>query len=134
MCGYCHVPSSYLGSGRDVCGCVMSPTLGIYWVDLGFVNNCKESQLWLVLLRYSADVVSAFPWVVTVTINTVLFAYSCGPLWHRVFVLGHVLVLSLGLEPNTYVDEYLWTLRPHRNYLTDFHDYSDELFLLKVTL
>ena len=33
----------------------------IYWVDLSFINNCKESQLWLVLLRYSADVASAFP-------------------------------------------------------------------------
>ena len=45
----------------DVCGCVMSPTLGMYWVDLGFINNYKEPQLWLVLLRYSADVTSAFP-------------------------------------------------------------------------
>ena len=26
----------------DVCGYVMSPTLGIYWVDLGFINNYKE--------------------------------------------------------------------------------------------
>ena len=33
--------------------------------SLGFINNYKESQLWLVLLRYSADVVSAFPWIVT---------------------------------------------------------------------
>ena len=23
----------------DVCGCVMSPTLGIYWVDLGFIKK-----------------------------------------------------------------------------------------------
>ena len=29
----------------DVCGCVMSPTSGIYWVDLGFINNYKEPQL-----------------------------------------------------------------------------------------
>ena len=29
---------------RDVCGCVMSPTLGIYWVDLGFINNYKKPQ------------------------------------------------------------------------------------------
>ena len=28
----------------DVCGCVMSPTSGIYWVDLGFINNYKEPQ------------------------------------------------------------------------------------------
>ena len=49
----------------DVCGCVMSPTSSIYWVDLGFINNYKEPQLWLVILRYSADVASAFPWVVT---------------------------------------------------------------------
>ena len=37
----------------DVCGCVMSPTSGIYWVDLIFINNYKEPQLWLVILRYS---------------------------------------------------------------------------------
>ena len=43
----------------------MSPTSSIYWVDLGFINNYKEPQLRLVLLRYSADVASAFPWVVT---------------------------------------------------------------------
>ena len=49
----------------DVCGCVMSPTSGIYWVNPGFINNYKEPQLWLVFLRYSADVASAFPWVVT---------------------------------------------------------------------
>ena len=44
----------------------MSPTSGIYWVELGFINNYKEPQLRLVLLRYSADVASAFPWVVTI--------------------------------------------------------------------
>ena len=49
----------------DVHGCVMSPTLGIYWVDLGFINNYKEFQLWPILLRYSADVVCAFPRVIT---------------------------------------------------------------------
>ena len=48
----------------DVCGCVMSPTSGIYWVELDFINNYKEPQLWLILLRYSANVASAFPWVV----------------------------------------------------------------------
>ena len=48
----------------DVCECVMSSTSSIYWVNLGFINNYTESQLWLVLLRYSADVASAFciPW------------------------------------------------------------------------
>ena len=43
----------------------MSPTSGIYWVNLGFINNYKEPQLRLVILRYSADVASAFSWVVT---------------------------------------------------------------------
>ena len=28
----------------DMCGCVMSPTSDIYWVDLGFINNYKEPQ------------------------------------------------------------------------------------------
>ena len=53
----------------DVCGCVMSPTSGIYWVKLGFINNYKKPQLWLVLLRYSADVASVFSWVVTYDIR-----------------------------------------------------------------
>ena len=26
----------------DVCGCVMSPTSGIYWIELSFINNYKE--------------------------------------------------------------------------------------------
>ena len=26
----------------DVYGCVMSPTLSVYWVELGFINNYKE--------------------------------------------------------------------------------------------
>ena len=49
----------------DVCGCVMSPISDIYWVEQGFINNYKEPQLRLVLLRYNADVASTFPWVVT---------------------------------------------------------------------
>ena len=54
----------------DVCGCVMSSTSGIYWVELDFIYNCKASQLLLVLLRYNTDVASAnvtnvFPWFVT---------------------------------------------------------------------
>ena len=43
----------------------MSLISGIYWVDLGFINNYKESQLRLVFLRYSADVASAFPYLIT---------------------------------------------------------------------
>ena len=54
----------------DVCECVMSPTSGIYWVELGFTNNYNESQLWLVFLRYSTDVTSTFPWVITYDIKT----------------------------------------------------------------
>ena len=56
----------------DVYGCVMSPTSGIYLVDLSFINNYNEPQLWLVLLSYSADVASAFPWVIT---------YCDTPIW-----------------------------------------------------
>ena len=40
-------------------------------------------------------------------IIVVFFAYNCGPLWYLAFVLGHSLVLGLGLGPNAYVDEYL---------------------------
>ena len=43
----------------------MSPTSSIYWVDLGFINNYKKPQLRPTLLRYSADVTSDFPWIVT---------------------------------------------------------------------
>ena len=59
----------------DVCGCVMSSTSGIYWINLGFINNYKEPQLWLVLLRYNADVTSAFPWVVTYGIELAWYPY-----------------------------------------------------------
>ena len=52
----------------DMYRCVMSPTPGIYWVELGLINNYKKPQLWLVLLRYSANVASVFPWVITTTI------------------------------------------------------------------
>ena len=44
----------------DVYECVKSSTSGIYWINLDFINNYKESQLWLILLTYSADVASAF--------------------------------------------------------------------------
>ena len=48
----------------------MSPISDIYWVKLDFINNYKEPQLRLVLLRYSANVASTFPWVVTYGIRT----------------------------------------------------------------
>ena len=67
---------------------------------------------WLIKEGFVLGVVS---W--TVMNNTVFFAYNCEPLWHHVFVLGHVLVLDLGLGPDTYVDEYLWTLWPHNIYI-----------------
>ena len=66
-----------IGASQFVCGCVMSPTSGIYWVDLGFINNYKESLLWLVLLRYSANVTSAFPWIITYSIRAGLVT-PCG--------------------------------------------------------
>ena len=28
----------------DVCECMMSLTLGIYWIELGFIYNYKEPQ------------------------------------------------------------------------------------------
>ena len=37
--GDCDAPNS------DKCVCLLSPTSGIYWVELGFINNCKEHQL-----------------------------------------------------------------------------------------
>ena len=48
----------------------MSLTSGNYCVDMGFINNYNKPQLLLVLLRYSADVASVFPWVVTYGIRT----------------------------------------------------------------
>jgi hypothetical protein len=38
-CHYCDAPNS------DKCVCLLSPILGNYWVELGFINNCKEPQL-----------------------------------------------------------------------------------------
>jgi hypothetical protein len=32
-------------SNSDKCVCVLSSTSSIYRVKLGFINNCKESQL-----------------------------------------------------------------------------------------
>ena len=29
----------------DKCVCLLSPTSGNYWVELGFIKNCKEPQL-----------------------------------------------------------------------------------------
>ena len=37
--GYCDAPNS------DKCVCLLSPTSDNYWVELGFINNCKEPQL-----------------------------------------------------------------------------------------
>ena len=61
----------------DVCGCVLNPTSDIYWVELDFIKTCKEPQLWLALSWYSADVASAFPWIVTYSIKAIL-EISCG--------------------------------------------------------
>ena len=61
----------------DVCGCVISLTWGIYWVKLGFINYYKKPQLWLVLLRYSADVANIILWVVTYGIRAGL-VIPCG--------------------------------------------------------
>ena len=61
----------------DVCGCVISLTLGIYEVELGFINNGKVPRLWLVLLSYNADVASTFSWVVSYGIRAGLVTL-CG--------------------------------------------------------
>ena len=37
--GNCDAPNS------DKYVCLLSPTSGNYWVELGFINNCKEPQL-----------------------------------------------------------------------------------------
>ena len=57
--------------------CVMSPISGIYWVDMSFINNYKESQLWLILLKYNADMTSVFPWVIIYGIKAGLVT-PCG--------------------------------------------------------
>ena len=53
-----------------LCVYAISPISSIYRVDMGFINNYKESQLWLVILMYNADVANVFPWVVTYDIKT----------------------------------------------------------------
>ena len=37
--GDCDAPKS------DKLVCLLSPTSGNYWVELGFINNCKKPQL-----------------------------------------------------------------------------------------
>ena len=61
-----------------LCGYVMSHISSIYRVDMGFINNYKESQLWLVILMYNADVANVFPWVVTYDIFGLLFFNMVG--------------------------------------------------------
>ena len=57
----------------------MSPTSGIYWIDLSFINNYNEPQLCLILLKYSVDVTSDFSWVVTYDIRANLITpYGLG--------------------------------------------------------
>ena len=48
----------------------MSLTTGIYWVELGFINSYRDPQSRLVLLRYSADITSAFSCFVKYGIRT----------------------------------------------------------------
>ena len=43
----------------------MSPTSGIYLVELSFINNYMEPQFQQILLRYSVDVASVVSWIVT---------------------------------------------------------------------
>ena len=93
----------------DVCGCVMSPTSGIYWVDLGFINNYKEPQLWLVLLRYSADVASAFPWVVIYGIRANLVTPCGRDITHKVGPNEDVRDLSRG-DCNTPIWLIMWCM------------------------
>ena len=61
----------------------MSPTSGNYCVDMGFINNYNEPQLLLVLLRYSADVASAFPWIIIVTTCDWCIKFPQAKLFHR---------------------------------------------------
>ena len=56
----------------DVCGCVMNLTSDIYWINLSFINNYKEPQLWLILFRYNANVVSVFFWIFSKMIENMM--------------------------------------------------------------
>ena len=84
----------------DMYRCVMSPTSGIYWVELGFINNYKEPQLWLVLLRYSANVASAFPWVITVAVKELPHRQPSGTVGHGTIQNLHCYEDPPGIEGN----------------------------------
>ena len=43
----------------------MSLTSGIYLFELSFINNYMEPQFQQIILRYSVDVASVVPWVIT---------------------------------------------------------------------
>ena len=45
LLGHYNIVMSQFDLLCDVCECVISPTSSIYWVELGFINNYKESQL-----------------------------------------------------------------------------------------
>ena len=61
----------------------MSPTSGIYWVDMGFINNYNEPQLLLVILKYNADVASVFLWVIIVTTCNWCIKFPQAKLFHK---------------------------------------------------
>ena len=40
---------------------MLSSTLGIFWINLSFINNYKKIQLLLVFLKYNVNIDSTFP-------------------------------------------------------------------------
>jgi hypothetical protein len=62
MC--CEMPQIHISV---LCGCVLDPTSGTYWVELGFLNNWKELQYLLdqSFGSKSTNVTNAFLVIVT---------------------------------------------------------------------
>ena len=85
----------------------MSIISGIYWVDLSFINNYNEPQLWLVFLKYSADVANAFIWSLQsfFSLNSVTASLS----------------LSLSLSQPHHHQQY--EAPPHQNPLFNYHNH-----------
>ena len=60
--GFCDVLDSIRCWLSVCCVDVISLISTICWFDLGFINNYKKFQLWLILLRYNTNVANFFLW------------------------------------------------------------------------
>ena len=65
--------------------------IGIYWVDLSFINKYKKPQFMirLILLGYSADVIGVFLLIVILGVISTLYIDICSAFYcdHSIFLI-----------------------------------------------